>query len=147
MFLIRTLCIVYGLALTVGLLMPPLPGGGDVTSVGPFVNYPDLAHFAAFVLLAFLFRLARWPWSFRSEALFLVAHAVGTEMGQSLIPGRTVGFIDGLANLLGIAAGMGVVDVIVKRSNCRRKKINRKNETAVKNTKGHEEKKSWKLWP
>ncbi len=109
--LTRWVCVVYWSVLTVGLL---LPGGGNITDVGPFAGYPDLAHFAAFVVLACLVRLARWPWSIRFEILVLMAHAVGTELGQYLVPGRTPGFLDGLANVLGVLVGMVIGEATVK---------------------------------
>jgi VanZ family protein len=76
-----------------------------------------MAHFAAFVVLACRVKLARWPWSLRCQILVLTAYAVGTELGQYLAPGRMADFFDGLANLLGIVAGIVIGVVIEKLSN------------------------------
>jgi VanZ like family len=112
-FLARSVCVVYALALTAGLLMPH---AGHVTALagGTFAEHPRLAHFLAFALLAVLACLGRWPWSRWVMIATLAGYAVTTEAGQAFSPGRTADPRDALANLLGLALG-GAIWIVAKK--------------------------------
>jgi hypothetical protein len=98
----RILFFIYLLALTVGLVHPQ---GGAITGLG---EHPDLQHFLAFVLLAVLAARARFELAFSTLITALLIYAVAGELVQAAIPGRTASLIDGLANVLGIAVGLGI---------------------------------------
>jgi hypothetical protein len=94
-------------ALTAGLVHPQ---GGAITGLAgaSMGEHPDLQHFAAFVVLAALALAARFDVTLSALATALIAYAVAGEVVQMVIPGRTANFMDGLANVLGIAAGLAV---------------------------------------
>lgn len=102
---IRLFLFAYWLALTVGLVHPQ---GGNVTGLGvdQFGDHPDLPHFVAFAVLAMLAQAARLPASGRYVMATLLVYAAVAELAQALIPGRTANLLDGLANILGILAGL-----------------------------------------
>ena len=103
----RIVFFVYILTLTVGLVHPK---GGEITgfagaSAG---EHPDLQHFLAFVVLAALAIKARFEVTRTSLGAKLLVYAVAGEVVQMVIPGRTACLMDGLANVLGIATGLGL---------------------------------------
>jgi hypothetical protein len=102
--LLRWITALYWTTLTVFLLVPdpwallglrPLPGGGS--SFG--------THFACFALLGALTHWARFSGRPMAWAGALVAYAVLVELGQALVPLRTVQWEDLAANLTGLACG------------------------------------------
>jgi hypothetical protein len=94
-------------ALTVGLVHPQ---GGAITGLAgaSMGEHPDLQHFAAFLVLAVLAWAARFDVTLLALAAALLAYGVAGEFVQMVIPGRTASFMDGLANVLGVAAGLAV---------------------------------------
>jgi len=104
LFVLRWITALYWATLTVLLLVPdpwallhlrPPPAGGS--SFG--------THFACFTLLGALARWARFSGRPMAWAGALVAYAVLVELGQALVPLRTVQWQDLAANLTGLACG------------------------------------------
>ena len=87
----RIVCTIYTVVLSAGLLTPQ--GGELAGKVGGFVwglgDHPNLQHFLAFGVLAFLCGWAAWPVGVARIAISLVLYAVGTELLQGVIPGRS----------------------------------------------------------
>jgi hypothetical protein len=102
--LLRWITAVYGVVLTALLLAPnpwallglrPPPGEGS--SFG--------THFGCFVVLGVLARWARFSGRPMAWAGALVGYAVLVELGQALVPTRSVQWQDLAANLTGLACG------------------------------------------
>jgi len=120
MRLVRLVCAVYCLFVTLLLLVPeplmllgiedvPIPGGGRGI------------HFVLFALLAFVMHASRFPVHRGLTMAVLVAYALFTESLQGLVPTRTVEFLDLLENLLGLGAGTAIWSLIQKRPEKRSK--------------------------
>jgi hypothetical protein len=96
--------IAYWIFLTVLLLVPnPAALVGRI----PYFPWGDFGiHLIAFTGLGFLANATRWPkrpgWSMIA---FLVAYGIATEFLQPLFPPRTFEVMDGIEDILGIAAG------------------------------------------
>jgi hypothetical protein len=107
MRLFRVACAVYGVALTVLLLVP------DPAALLGIERTPGTAsgrgtHLLFFTLLAFLVWASRWPVRRRLLAGLLITYAVATEGLQWFVPLRTVELPDLVENLLGLAAGTAI---------------------------------------
>ena len=115
---IRWISLTYWLALTIGLLHPK---GDTLTrlAIGLLCEYPDVAHFTAFVVLAVLVHGSRLGSRLLSSPTSLSAYALVTEAAQVIVPGLTGSLTDGLANVLGIAAGTIIWRLVVKISDRR----------------------------
>ena len=99
----RIVCTTYTVVLSAGLLTPQGGRiGGFIAGLG---DHPDLQHFLAFTVLAWLCGWAAWPVRILSMAIALVSYAFGTELLQGVIPGRSADLWDVLANLLGLTTG------------------------------------------
>jgi uncharacterized membrane protein YccC len=100
------ICLCYWLLLTVLLLVPDPAGMVGLQEVPVFPWGKFGIHLIAFTGLGFLAHAARWPkrlcWPLIA---FLVVYGVATESLQLLVPGRTARVMDGVENILGIAAG------------------------------------------
>ncbi len=70
-----------------------------------------LEHFFAFALLAMLIHWAGWFRRPLALAAVLCAYAVMTELAQMLVPSRIFDPLDLIANVAGMAAGLGVFQV------------------------------------
>jgi VanZ family protein len=104
--LVRWLCGLYWILLTAGLLRPH--GGDRPTGIDALDGHPDLTHFLAFVVLGVLVCAARFRWSTQRMLATLCAYAIGSELLQVIVPGRTVSLVDGSANLAGVLVGAGL---------------------------------------
>ncbi len=99
-------CFCYWLLLTVLLLVPDPAAmvGLDAVPIFPWGKFG--IHLIAFTGLGFLANAARWPkypcWPLSA---FLVVYGISTESLQLLVPQRTARVMDGIENILGIAAG------------------------------------------
>ena len=97
--------------------MATLPGDSQPPTL---FGWDKLDHFAAFLALAVLARLG-WPRSPRwSLAAFLLAFGVALEIGQAtLTTGRVASASDVVADLVGVALGLGfsaVLSVLARRT-------------------------------
>jgi hypothetical protein len=119
MHVIRWITAVYWATLTVLLLVPdpwallrlrPPPGEGS--SFG--------THFACFALLGALARWARFSGRPMAWAGALTGYAVLVELGQALVPLRTVQWQDLAANLAGLACGALIGWAALRMRNKRR---------------------------
>jgi len=102
--LLRWITAIYWAMLTVLLLVPDpwallhlRPPPGEASSFG--------THFACFALLGALVRFARFSGRPMAWVGTLVGYAVLVELGQALVPLRTVQWEDLAANLTGLAGG------------------------------------------
>jgi hypothetical protein len=107
---LRRIAVLYWIALSAGLLWPH---GGGIKRVNELTlgDRPQVAHLLALMLLgAVVIGLDLLPrgWSLPTKLALLLGYAVAGELGQMLVPGRTTGIGDGLANVLGILAGIFV---------------------------------------
>ena len=99
-------CAGYWSFLTVLLLVSDPAGLGGMQAVPVFPWGKFGVHLIAFTGLGFLANAGRWRsrpcWSLIA---FLVLYGVTTESLQLLVPCRTARVMDGIENILGIAAG------------------------------------------
>ena len=107
----RALAVLWTVLVVVGLLAPTasLPDLGVATT-------PDkLIHGALFTALGALWTLA-FPDHVRAIVAAGLAFAVATEVGQGVLPvGRSPDLLDGLADVVGLALGVGVARWIAAR--------------------------------
>ena len=111
--LLTFLC--YWLFLTV-LLLVPNPAelvGLDAVPIFPWGKFG--IHLSFFLVLGFLGNATRWPkrpcWPLIA---FLVVYGVTTESLQLLVPHRTARVMDGIENILGIAAGSAIYWLLLR---------------------------------
>jgi hypothetical protein len=107
MKIIRWTCVLYWVALTVGLLHPNC-GHLSVTvpTFGPEWGSPRLDHFLAFFVLAVLVQAAKPRWGLVRLSAGLAAYAVLTEVAQAAVPNRTPAVLDAVSNLAGLVVGL-----------------------------------------
>ena len=105
----------YGLALTVALLVPDpwkLLTGQPSEKQPKVMEHDHAIHFTAYflwgLLLAVCIRRTQHKWTAQLFAL-LAAHGVATEVGQHFVPTRYMDFMDAGLDVLGAAVGMGIV--------------------------------------
>jgi len=113
MLIIRVVCLVYCVFLTVLLLVPNPP-------IPPHLPVRRGGHFAALAVLALLVHSSRTPIRGRLMAGLLMAYAIATELLQSLVPNRTVELADLIENLLGLAVGTAIWWLVQTRAGRRR---------------------------
>ena len=108
-------CLCYWLLLTV-LLLVPTPAalvGLDTVPIFPWGKFG--IHLIAFTILGFLANATRWPkrlyWPL---IVFLVVYGITTEALQLLVQHRSARIIDGMENILGIAAGSGIYWLLLR---------------------------------
>jgi hypothetical protein len=105
----RAVCCVYWLLLTMLLLVPNPAAWAGLHAV-PILPWGKFGiHLAAFTMLALLVHATRWPkrpwWPLLA---LLVLYGVTTETLQIFVPHRTARIMDGVENILGVAAGSGI---------------------------------------
>ena len=107
MLILRLICVVYCVLITVLLLVPnPLALLG-VRRI--MVGYGGVGvHLLIFTLLAVIVLASRLPVGRLLLASLLLGYAITTELLQWLVPTRTVELRDMVENLLGLAAGSGL---------------------------------------
>jgi hypothetical protein len=102
-------CVYYWLLLTVLLLVPNPAALVGLHAIPIFPWGKFGVHLIAFTILAALVCATRWPnrlgWPL---IVFLVVYGITTESLQLLVPHRTARVMDGIENILGIAAGSGI---------------------------------------
>jgi VanZ family protein len=102
--LLASLC--YGLLLTVLLLVPNPAALVGLPEVPIFPWGKFGIHLIAFTVLGFLANSTRWPkrpcWPL---LVFLAVYGITTESLQLFVPHRSARVMDGIENILGIAAG------------------------------------------
>ncbi|MGA2065818.1 MAG: VanZ family protein [Thermoguttaceae bacterium] len=107
--LARFTCLCYWLLLTVLLLVPNPAALVGLRAVPTFPWGKFGVHLIAFTILAVLVHASRWPkrlcWPL---IVFLVLYGITTESLQLFVPHRTARVMDGIENILGIAAGSGI---------------------------------------
>jgi hypothetical protein len=112
---VRLACLCYWLLLTVLLLVPNPAAvvGLEAVPIFPWGKFG--IHLIAFTILGFLANAARWPkrlcWPL---TVFLVVYGVTTETLQLFVPHRSAQVIDGIENILGIAAGSGIYWLLLR---------------------------------
>jgi len=114
MSVVRLVCVVYWLFLTVLLLAPdPWALMGLDESIGP----PEgrMVHFTFFTVLALLIWASRWPIRRGLLAGLMLAFAFATETFQGFVPQRKVELLDLTENLLGLGAGTAIWYLIRKK--------------------------------
>ena len=111
--LIVFLC--YWLLLTVLLLVSDPAGLVGLHQVPIFPWGKFGVHLMFFLVLGFLANATRWPKQICWPMLvFLVIYGVATEALQLSVPHRTSRVIDGIENVLGIAAGSAIYWLLVR---------------------------------
>ena len=99
----------YWLLLTTLLLVPNPAAVFGLHAVPIFPWGKFGIHLTAFTILAVLVHGTRWPrrlcWSL---IVFLAVYGIATESLQIFVPHRTARVMDGVENMLGIAAGSGI---------------------------------------
>jgi hypothetical protein len=111
--LLAYLC--YWLCLTVLLLVsnPAALVGLHAVPIFPWGKFG--IHLTAFTVLGLLANATRWPkrlcWQM---VVFLVVYGISTESLQLLVPHRTSRVVDGIENLLGIAAGSALYWLLLR---------------------------------
>lgn len=99
-------CLCYWLFLSVLLLVPNPAGLVGLSAVPIFPWGKFGVHLIAFTILGFLANATRWPKRLSWPMIFFVmGYAVMTEVLQLFVPHRTSRVMDGIENILGIAAG------------------------------------------
>ena len=72
-------------------------------------------HLIAFTILGFLAHATRWPKRLCWQMIvFLVAYGITTEWLQVFVPHRTSRVMDGIENILGIAAGSAIYWLLLR---------------------------------
>jgi hypothetical protein len=105
----RLSCFCYWLLLTILLLVPNPAAVVGLQAVPVFPWGKFGIHLIAFTILAVLVHASRWPKGlFWPLIAFLVVYGITTESLQLLVPHRTARVMDGIENILGIAAGSGI---------------------------------------
>jgi len=104
MILIRLACAVYLVILTV-LLWVPEPAALLGLTRGVVPSSDRGVHFVWFLGLAILVHASRLPWRRSILLTVFVLYALVTEGLQSFVPTRTVELLDAVENLLGLAVG------------------------------------------
>lgn len=107
--------------LLAGLLALAIPAAliilGSQPGAGQLFRPPwdKLAHMTVFALFAIATKLT-WP-RLADWKIFVLAGVVGLadELHQTLIPGRTPAFDDGLADLVGALIGLTLLQALVRR--------------------------------
>ena len=108
--------IAYWLMLTV-LLLVPNPAALVGLSAVPIFPWGKFGiHLSFFTVLGFLANATRWPkrpcWPL---IVFLVVYGITTESLQLFVPHRTARVMDGIENILGIAAGSAIYWLVLRR--------------------------------
>ena len=102
-------CLCYWLLLTV-LLLVPTPAalvGLHAVPIFPWGKFG--IHLIAFTILGFLANATRWPKHFCWPLIvFLVVYGITTEVLQRFVPHRSARIMDGVEDILGIAAGSAI---------------------------------------
>jgi hypothetical protein len=105
----RLACLCYCLLLTVLLLVPNPAALVGLQAVPVFPWGKFGVHLIAFTSLAFLANATRWPkrpwWPL---IVLLMVYGITTESLQLVVPHRTARVMDGIENILGIAAGSAI---------------------------------------
>jgi VanZ family protein len=112
--LIRLIAILYGIVLTVLLLVP------DPAALLGLKRFPEppgerFAHFAFFAVLGLLACISRWPVRGWMLLAILAAYAVATELLQGLVPHRTPELIDLVEDFFGLGLGAYLGWIIQRR--------------------------------
>ncbi len=102
--LVRLAATVYGILLTVLLLVPD-PGALLGLEEPPGPPGGRGVHFVAFLVFGLLMLGARWPIRRETVLLTLIVYAVVVESLQGFVPDRTVELLDYAENLVGLALG------------------------------------------
>jgi glycopeptide antibiotics resistance protein len=111
--LIASLC--YWLFLTVLLLVPNPAALVGLHAVPVFPWGKFGVHLIAFTILGFLANATRWPKRFCWPMIvFLVGYGITTEVLQLFVPHRTSRVMDGIENILGIAAGSALYWLLLR---------------------------------
>ena len=109
-------CLCYWLLLTTLLLVPNPAALVGLRAVPIFPWGKFGVHLIAFTILAVVVHGTRWPkglcWPL---IVFLVVYGIATESLQLFVPHRTARVMDGMENILGIAAGSGIYWLIQRR--------------------------------
>ena len=114
------LWVIWTLVLLAVLLLP----GGGITPFKDFQHWDKIAHFCLFAVTGFLsiYGATFFP-KFRTRCIFGLIFgltlAIGTELGQSLIPSRTVSIFDFLADLAGLILGVLVYILLYRKVSIR----------------------------
>ncbi len=102
-------CLCYWLFLTVLLLVPNPAALLGLHSVPVFPSGKFGVHLSFFTILSVLVHATRWPkrpwWPLIA---LLVVYAITTEALQLFVPHRSARVMDGIENILGIAAGASI---------------------------------------
>jgi hypothetical protein len=105
----RFACIAYWILLTMLLLVPNPAAMVGLHAVLIFPWGKFGIHLIAFTILGFLANATRWPkrlcWPM---IVVLVVYGITTESLQLFVPHRTARVMDGIENILGIAAGSAI---------------------------------------
>jgi hypothetical protein len=102
-------CLGYWVLLTVLLLVPNPAAvvGLDAVPIFPWGKFG--VHLLAFTGLSVLVHVSRWPRRLGWPLLLLLfAYGIATEMLQALVPPRTSRVMDGIEDILGVLAGVGI---------------------------------------
>ena len=80
-----------------------------------FLGASSAIHLIAFTILGFLANATRWPKRLCWPMLvFLVLYGITTESLQYFVPYRTARVMDGIENILGIAAGSAIYWLVLR---------------------------------
>ena len=115
-------CICYWLFLTV-LLLVPNPAALVGLHAAPSLPWGKFGiHLTAFTILGFLGNATRWPKGLGWPMIVgLMGYGITTEALQLFVPHRTSRVMDGMENLLGIAAGSAIYWLVLRLMQSSRK--------------------------